>query len=73
MVIAILSFVLSCVSLYTRWWLSIPGLILGIIAIAKEGNDFQKAFGIAGMITSSSTLAVLIVLISLARMGLIVA
>ena len=67
MVIAILSFIFSCVSLFAFWWLSIPGIILGIIAIAKaEDNNAQRAFGIAGTVVGAVALIVLIVAVSFA-------
>ena len=67
MVIAILSFIFSCVSLFAFWWLSIPGVILGIISIAKaEGNNAQRAFGIAGTVVGAVALIVLIVAVSFA-------
>lgn len=70
MVIAILSFVFSCVSLLAFWWLSIPGVILGIIAIAKAGdNNVQKAFGIAGTIVGAIALVVVIAAVALASIG----
>lgn len=67
MVIAILSFIFSCVSLFAFWWLSIPGVLLGIIAIAKaEDNNAQRAFGIAGTVVGAVALIVLIVAVSFA-------
>ena len=67
MVIAILSFVFSCVSLFAFWWLSIPGVILGIISIAKaEDNNVQRAFGIAGTVVGAVALIVLVVAVSFA-------
>ena len=67
MVIAILSFIFSCVSLFAFWWLSIPGVILGIIAITKaEDNNAQRAFGIAGTVVGAVALIVLIVAVSFA-------
>lgn len=67
MVIAILSFIFSCVSLFAFWWLSIPGVILGIISIAKaEDNSVQRAFGIAGTVIGAVALIVLIVAVSFA-------
>ena len=67
MVIAILSFIFSCVSLFAFWWLSIPGIILGIIAITKaEDNNVQRAFGIAGTVVGAVALIVLIVAVSFA-------
>lgn len=70
MVIAILSFVFSCVSLFAFWWLSIPGVILGIISIAKaEDNNVQRAFGIAGTIVGAIALVVVIAAVALAGIG----
>ena len=67
MVIAILSFIFSCVSLFAFWSLSIPGVILGIISIAKaEDNNAQRAFGIAGTVVGAVALIVLIVAVSFA-------
>ena len=69
MVIAILSFIFSCVSLFAFWWLSIPGIILGIIAITKaedEDYNIQRAFGIAGTVVGAVALIVLIVAVSFA-------
>ena len=67
MVIAILSFIFSCVSLFVFWWLSIPGVILGIVSIAKaEDNNAQRAFGIAGTVVGAVALIVLIVAVSFA-------
>lgn len=67
MVIAILSFIFSCVSLFAFWWLSIPGIILGIISITKaEDNNAQRAFGIAGTVVGAVALIVLIVAVSFA-------
>lgn len=67
MVTAILSFIFSCVSLFAFWWLSIPGVLLGIIAIAKaEDNNAQRAFGIAGTVVGAVALIVLIVAVSFA-------
>ena len=67
MVIAILSFIFSCISLFVFWWLSIPGVILGIISIAKaEDNNTQRAFGIAGTVVGAVALIVLIVAVSFA-------
>ena len=67
MVIAILSLIFSCVSLFAFWWLSIPGVLLGIIAIAKaEDNNVQRAFGIAGTVVGAVALIVLIVAVSFA-------
>lgn len=67
MVTAILSFIFSCVSLFAFWWLSIPGVILGIVSIAKaENNNAQRAFGIAGTVVGAVALIVLIVAVSFA-------
>lgn len=67
MVIAILSLIFSCVSLFAFWWLSIPGVILGIVSIAKaEDNNAQRAFGIAGTVVGAVALIVLIVAVSFA-------
>lgn len=67
MVTAILSFIFSCVSLFAFWWLSIPGVILGIVSIAKaEDNNAQRAFGIAGTVVGAVALIVLIVAVSFA-------
>ena len=67
MVIAILSFIFYCVSLFAVWWLSIPGVILGIVSIAKaEDNNAQRAFGIAGTVVGAVALIVLIVAVSFA-------
>ena len=70
MVIAILSLIFSCVSLFAFWWLSIPGVILGIVSIAKaEDNNAQRAFGIAGTVVGAVALIVLIVAVSFAGIG----
>ena len=67
MVTAILSFIFSCVSLFAFWWLSIPGVILGIVSITKaEDNNAQRAFGIAGTVVGAVALIVLIVAVSFA-------
>ena len=67
MVTAILSFIFSCVSLFAFCWLSIPGVILGIVSIAKaEDNNAQRAFGIAGTVVGAVALIVLIVAVSFA-------
>ena len=67
MVTAVLSFIFSCVSLFAFWWLSIPGVILGIVSIAKaEDNNAQRAFGIAGTVVGAVALIVLIVAVSFA-------
>ena len=67
MVTAILSCIFSCVSLFAFWWLSIPGVILGIVSIAKaEDNNAQRAFGIAGTVVGAVALIVLIVAVSFA-------
>ena len=67
MVTAILSFIFSCVSLFAFWWLCIPGVILGIVSIAKaENNNAQRAFGIAGTVVGAVALIVLIVAVSFA-------
>ena len=70
MVTAILSFIFSCVSLFAFWWLSIPGVILGIVSITKaEDNNAQRAFGIAGTVVGAVALIVLIVAVSFAGIG----
>ena len=67
MVTAILSFIFSSVYLFAFWWLSIPGVILGIVSIAKaENNNAQRAFGIAGTVVGAVALIVLIVAVSFA-------
>ena len=67
MVTAILSFIFSCVSLFVFWWLSIPGVLLGIIAITKaEDDNIQRGFGIAGTVVGAVALIVLIVAVSFA-------
>ena len=70
MVTAILSFIFSCVSLFAFWWLSIPGVLLGIIAITKaEDDNIQRAFGIAGVVVGAVALIILAVVGSLAGIG----
>ena len=70
MVTAILSFIFSCVSLFAFWWLSIPGVLLGIIAITKAENDnIQRAFGIAGVVVGAVALIILAIVGSLAGIG----
>lgn len=70
MVTAILSFIFSCVSLFAFWWLSIPGVLLGIIAITKsEDDNIQRAFGIAGVIVGAVALIILAIVGSLAGIG----
>ena len=70
MVTAILSFIFSCVSLFAFWWLSIPGVLLGIIAITKtEDDNIQRAFGIAGVVVGAVALIILAIVGSLAGIG----
>ena len=70
MVTAILSFIFSCVSLFAFWWLSIPGVLLGIIAITKaEDDNIQRAFGIAGVVVGAVALIILVIVGSLAGIG----
>ena len=70
MVTAILSFIFSCVSLFAFWWLSIPGVFLGIIAITKaEDDNIQRGFGIAGVIVGAVALIILAIVGSLAGIG----
>lgn len=70
MVTAILSFIFSCVSLFVFWWLSIPGVLLGIIAITKaEDDNIQRGFGIAGVVVGAAALIILAIVGSLAGIG----
>ena len=70
MVTAILSFIFSCVSLFAFWWLSIPGVLLGVIAITKAGDDnIQRGFGIAGVVVGAVALIILAIVGSLAGIG----
>ena len=70
MVTAILSFIFSCVSLFAFWWLSIPGVLLGIIAITKDEDDnIQRGFGIAGVVVGAVALIILVIVGSLADIG----
>lgn len=70
MVTAILSFIFSCVSLFAFWWLSIPGVLLGIIAITKaEDDNIQRGFGIAGVVVGAVALIILAIVVSLAGIG----
>ena len=70
MVTAILSLIFSCVSLFAFWWLSIPGVLLGIIAITKaEDDNVQRGFGIAGVVVGAVALIILAIVGSLAGIG----
>ena len=70
MVTAILSFIFSCVSLFAFWWLSIPGVLLGIIAITKaEDDNIQRGFGIAGVVIGAVALIILAIVGSFAGIG----
>lgn len=70
MVTAILSFIFSCVSLFAFWWLSIPGVLLGIIAITKaEDDNIQRGLGIAGVVVGAVALIILAIVGSLAGIG----
>ena len=53
MILAILSLVFSCISIFAFWWLGFIGAICGIIGISTAGDDKnQKGLSIAGTIIS---------------------
>lgn len=56
LVCGIISLVFSLISYFVLWWLSIPGIILGIIAISssakhKKENGSFNGMTIAGLVT----------------------
>lgn len=59
-VCGILSLVFSIISFFVCWWLSIVGVILGIIGLCDESNGL----GIAGTVTGIVSLIVNIVVLS---------
>lgn len=62
---AIVSLVLSCVSLFVFWWLGLIGAILGIVGLAtSEDNKTQKGLSIAGIVAGIlSSLAMCIIIL----------
>lgn len=67
--LGIISIVLGFVSTFTLWWLSIFGLIFGIIAIgggASDGNNGAKVTGIIGTVFCAIDITIMIVFFALA-------
>ena len=71
---SVASFVLSTLGLiglfitFVLWWLAIPGLILGIIALTRKGNYDSKGgkgFAIAGTIIGGLSVLLFVVIIAL--------
>lgn len=61
---AIVSLVLSCVSLFVFWWLGLIGAIFGIVGLSTaDDNKTQKGLSIAGIIVGIlSSMAMLIIM-----------
>lgn len=78
LVLGILSVVFSLITFFVFWWLAIVALILGILAIvfavrAKKKEGTWKGAGVAGLVTgiiglvlSSISLLLFIILLALA-------
>ena len=61
---AIVSLVLSCVSLFVFWWLGLIGAILGIVGLSTaDDNKTQKGLSIAGIVVGIlSSMAMLLIM-----------
>lgn len=71
MVYAIISFMCSLISLFIFWWLCIPGVIFGIIALStlkedSENTTMTKTFALLGLIIG--VLATIMMMTGLALM-----
>lgn len=51
MVCAILSLMLSCMSVFVLWWASLVSVILGLIGlITSKDNEAQRIISVAGLV-----------------------